>query len=189
VAKPARRRRSIEAHEAPVSCPGGRWGRRRTRVGECSYVLKAEDCYTALLRDDIDRVKPSARGEVTLTVSGHQLAAGWEIRPNHVWRNGRLFLICPRCLHRCTRLYLPLPTSWLACRKCWGLTYASRTLQNYKDSPFGRGRFARLFPTTQRAWSFMTTSKKRKLCLEASQARWEERKTLRESEASTGDMS
>src|SRR5262245_39142642 len=42
---------------------------------------------------------------------------------------------------------------WRA-RRCWGRTYPSRTLQNYKDSPWGRGMFARLFGTTQRDWAF-----------------------------------
>ena len=63
-------------------------------------------------------------------------------------------LRCPQCSLRCTRLYLPLNDSWLACRRCWGRTFPSRTLQNYKDSPWGRGMFARLFGTTQRDWAF-----------------------------------
>jgi hypothetical protein len=66
-----------------------------------------------------------------------------------VYRNsiGRLFLTCPRCQRPCTRLYVPLPSSWLACRGCWGLTYSSRTLLNYKDSPWGRGAFVSVFGT------------------------------------------
>lgn len=145
-------------------------------------LLRSESgSYTALLRDDVERVKPGARGEANVTVQKRKLTASWEIRPNKVWRNGRVFLICPRCERRCTRLYLPVVTSWLACRTCWGLTYASRTLQNYKDSPYGRGRFARLFPTTQRDWALMTTSEKRTKAMAASQTRWEARKALRES--------
>jgi hypothetical protein len=77
----------------------------------------------------------------------------WEVRQNAVWRRGRVFLRCPRCQRCCTRLYLPLETLWLACRRCWGLTYVSRQLQNYKDSFWGRGTIARMFGTTQRDWA------------------------------------
>jgi hypothetical protein len=78
------------------------------------------------------------------------LTANWEIRQNAVWQRGRVFLRCSRCRLLCTRLYMPLEESWLACRRCWGLTYASRTLQNYKDSLWGRGAIARMFGTSQR---------------------------------------
>jgi hypothetical protein len=32
-----------------------------------------------------------------------------------------------------TRLYLPTDHAWLACRRCWGLTYHSRTKNNYRE--------------------------------------------------------
>ena len=172
----AARRRWILPHEAAVSCPGGRWGRRRTRVTECWAVLRAEEVYTALLRDDASRVRPGATGTSTYTVEGREFNASWEVRQNAVWKRGRVFLQCPRCDTRCTRLYLPLCDSWLACRRCWGLTYASQTLQNYKDSPWGRGEFARMFGTSQRDWAFLTTYEKRTERLEASRERWGKRR-------------
>lgn len=175
-----RRPRQIGRGDAAVSCPGGRWGRRRTRVTECWAALRAEDNYTALLRDDATAVKPGARGTVTWTIGSgaesRSVSVGWEIRANGVWRRGRVFLACPRCDRRCTRLYLPLRDSWLACRRCWGLTYASRTLQNYKDSLYGRGAFARMFRTSQRDWALLATHEKSKERREASLQRWAKRK-------------
>ena len=32
-------------------------------------------------------------------------------------------------------------SSRIACRRCWGVTCSSRTLQNYKSSPYGPGSF------------------------------------------------
>jgi hypothetical protein len=57
----------------------------------------------------------------------------WFIRPNAIWRFGRVFLTCPRCLRTVTRVYLPTVGSSLACRTCWGLTYSSRQ-NSYKYS-------------------------------------------------------
>ena len=170
------------AYQARVHCPGGRWGPRRVRTSECHAVLKAEDFYTALLKDDSERLGPGCLGSGSATVSGRQHTAQWEVRSNSVWRRGRVFLICPQCLMRCTRLYLPLETSWLACRRCWGLTYGSRTLQNYKDTPWGRGMFRAMFGTTQRDWALMTTGEKRQLRSEASRERWKQRRSFRRRE-------
>jgi hypothetical protein len=172
-----RRRRSIRPeHGARVNCPGGRWGPRRVRTGECCAVLKAEDVYTALLADDAARLRPGSRGTGTISVAGRNHTAWWEVRSNAVWRRGRVFLLCGRCDRRCTRLYLPLETSWLACRRCWGLTYGSRTLANYKSTPWGRGRFSGLFGTTQRDWALLHTEERRQERSEASRQRWEKRR-------------
>ena len=38
-----------------------------------------------------------------------------------------------------------------------GLSYASRTLQNYKESVWGRGAFVQMFGTSQRDWAFLAT--------------------------------
>jgi len=67
---------------------------------------------------------------------------------------------------------MPLEESWLACRRCWGLTYASRTLQNYKDSLWGRGAIARMFGTSQREWALLATYEKRKQHRGTSRERW-----------------
>lgn len=78
--------------------------------------------YTVILRDDPSRAFPSASGEVSLLDS----RVRWEVRKNAIWRFGRVFLRCSQCSRRVTRLYLPTRGSWLACRTCWGLSYASR---------------------------------------------------------------
>lgn len=173
-----RRRRWITRAGAPVWCAGGRWGPRRVRVTECVSVLRAEDLYTALLKENASAVSPGAAGTASYTVEGGKFTAGWEIRQNAVWRRGRAFLCCSRCAKRCTRLYLPLASLWLACRRCWGLTYQSRALQNYKDSLWGRGAIARIFGTSQREWAFQTTAENRTARLERSRERWAERRQL-----------
>lgn len=173
-----RRPRRIRREEVSVWCPGGRWGPRRTRVTECYAVLRAEEVYTALLKDGSGPVRPEAGGELGWTLGGRQLSAKWTIRENAVWRCGRAFLICPRCALRATRLYVPTQDSWLACRRCWGLTYESRTLQNYKDSIWGRGAFAYMFGTTQRDWAQETTEERRQQRRQRSQERWNERREI-----------
>ena len=154
----------------------GRCGPRRVRVTECWSILRAEDVYTGLLQDDAARVAPGARGTATYTVEGRQFIASWEVCQNAVWTRGRVFLRCPRCCLRCTRLYIPLEDSWLACRRCWGLTYNSRTLQNYKNSLWGRGAIARMFGTTQREWAFWATHEKRQEQRRKSRNRWSQRR-------------
>lgn len=72
----------------------------------------------------------------------------------------------------------------MACRRCWGLTYVSRALQNYKESIWGRGQFAKAFGTTQREWSTFTTREKRRAQRKRSLERWSERKRLRLTEPS-----
>jgi hypothetical protein len=154
----------VTPSEAAVRCPSGRWGPRRTRTSECWATLRAEDWYTALLNDNAIAVRPGARGIGTFKFStGTAVTASWEVRANSVWRRGRVFFRCPRCAGLRTRLYLPLEHSWLACRRCWGLTYTSRTLQNYKDSIWGRGRFAWLLGTTQRDWALLRTHDRRQV--------------------------
>lgn len=115
-----------------MSCPGGRWGRRRVRVTECWYTLRAEVLYTELLESH-PSCGPGLAGSADLTIAARKLSFGWELRPNAVWGRGRLFLTCARCRRHATRLYLPREDSWLACRRCWGLTYESRQHRNYKD--------------------------------------------------------
>jgi hypothetical protein len=172
-----RRRRWVTRDHAPVWCPGGRWGPRRTRVTECRAILRAEEVYTALLEHNAAGVRAGARGTATYQLEGRgDVTASWEIRQNAVWRRGRVFLSCPRCCQRCTRLYLPLAHSWLACRRCWGLTYASRTLQNYKDSLWGRGDFARVFGTSQRDWAYQMTDDSRRERRRKAYDRWEVRR-------------
>jgi hypothetical protein len=125
------RRRYVTSEDAAVTC-AGRWGRKRVTVSQCCAVLAAEDVYTRLLRDavrpdSLTRMRPGASGYVDWSrPGGHAEPVGWELRPNAVWRFGRLFLTCPRCLRRATRVYVPTRDAWIACRRCWGLTYGSR---------------------------------------------------------------
>jgi hypothetical protein len=170
------RRRWITRADADVWCPGGRWGPRRTRVTECWATLRAEDFYTALLGRPGEKVSPGSHGSVSCTLRDRPLTADWELRQNAVWRFGRLFLKCPRCARRATRLYWPLETSWLACRRCYGLSYNSRALNNYKDSLWGRGEFARAFGTTQRQWAYERTDEGRSERQKASRERWATRR-------------
>ncbi len=169
-----RRPRRFTPGSALVSC-GGRWGRRRVRVTECLGVVRAEEVYSALVADDTIDVGPGDQGTAQVTLAGQRLPFGWELRQNPVWRLGRAFLRCARCTSLCTRLYLPTETSWLACRRCWGLTYPSRTLRNYKDSLWGRGLLARMLGTTQREWAYELAADARATRLQRAIQRREER--------------
>jgi hypothetical protein len=172
------RKRWISTHEASAWCSGGRWGPRRVRTNECWAILRAEELYDGLLREDTSAVKPGTRGSANYKFNNRDVTTTWEVRPNFVWRRGRVFLHCPRCGRRCTRLYMPLEDSWLACRRCWGLTYASRTLQNYKNSLWGGRAFAWMFGTTQREWAQSTTAEKRAERRLVSRNRWIERQSF-----------
>jgi hypothetical protein len=168
------RRRYVTREDAAVWCPSGRWGPRRVRVTECVSVFRAEDVYTALLReaDQLRPVRPGARGSVTFSIEGRTLSAAWEVRANAVWRFGRVFLRCSRCERLATRLYMPLAHSWAACRRCWGLTYESRQRANYRDC----GRFAGLGLTSRSAAQWQTLSERERRA-EAAAVRYAERRT------------
>lgn len=173
-----RRERRIYRGDAAVWCPGGKWGPRRTRVTECYSTLRAEVLYTALLKNSPAKVGAGAQGTATYTIAERSVTAQWEIRANAVWRCGRVFFRCSPCKRLCTRLYIPLEHSLPACRRCWGLSYVSRGLLNYKDSIWGRGPFARLFNTSQRDYALMRTHDRRQeRKLEAAE-RWTERRKL-----------
>lgn len=158
-------------------CPGGRWGGRRVRTNECQRI-DAERLYDKLIRQAArgHPVGPGSHGLATYRLHGRMRTVNWEVRPNAVWRFGRVFFRCPHCSQRCSRLYLPLPECEFRCRKCYGLSYASQTLQNYKDSIWGRGPFAVIFGTTQRDWSYMHTDERRKARQAATIDRWRKRK-------------
>jgi hypothetical protein len=125
--------------DAAVWCPSGRWGPKRVRVTRCWATLKAESVYTGLLRDNPARmtaragVRSPARGSLEWKLPGRPGEwVEWELRPNAVWRFGRLFLRCPKCSRPATRIYVPAEDAEAACRRCWGLTYESRQERNYK---------------------------------------------------------
>jgi hypothetical protein len=108
------------------------------------------------------------------TVAERTHRAGWQIRANGIWRFGRVFFECPECDRLATRLYLPANHLWLACRRCWGLTYDSRQ-NSYKRTgwaallgPIGesetyhareRRREPKWRCLESRAWCFARTSR------------------------------
>ena len=70
-----------------------------------------------------------------------------------------------------TRVYLPrVQVVGLACRSCWGLTYDSRAQHTYRDSPHGRGAWAKGFGVTQRDWAYMETDRERERRAEAARS-------------------
>jgi hypothetical protein len=132
-------RRYITSDEAPIS-KAGRWGPRRMQVDECWAVVKAEDVYDQLLDEQLPALQSGATGVIkapTGRYCGHRdISVAWEVRANALWRFGRVFLRCPRCRQRVTRIYLPVSSSEPACRTCYGLTYESRQRLNYKARGF-----------------------------------------------------
>jgi hypothetical protein len=120
------------ALDARVHCPRGRWGPRRVRVDECEVAFCAETLYDLFIR--IGATPIPVTGTLVHTYAGRELATSWWRTENVVWRYGRVFLVCPRCREQRTRLYVPVAGASVACRSCWGLTYASRTRYNYKSS-------------------------------------------------------
>ena len=124
--------------DAAVWIESGRWGPKRVKVSQCWATLRAEDVYTGLLRDDSKRARPGARGVLSWTLSAeHTVEVAWELRANAVWRFGRVFLTCPACNRRATRIYIPGENFPARCRRCFGLTYESRQERNDK---VGRSR-------------------------------------------------
>jgi hypothetical protein len=168
-----RRRRYVIPHEVKAWCPG-RWGPRRVRVTECAHTIKAEDIYTEMLREGLD-MKPGLSGRLRVTrQDGVELQFNATVVNNAVWRRGRVFLICPCCSGRCTRLYMPRLDSLLACRQCWGLTYESRQHANYKDSG---PRWAGVFGTHRELAMFQTCGARDRRKY-AALTRWAERRAL-----------
>ena len=93
--------------------------------------------------------------------------AGWTGLPN----------LSDSVLSTVHRAYVPTSESWLACRRCWGLTYVSKTLYNSKNSLWRLGPFARIIATTQREWALGATEERRGQGREGSREHWEERRT------------
>jgi hypothetical protein len=165
-------RRYIEPNVHAKVWSTGRWGPRRVRVSQCDDVLTAEAVYAALIGDDARAVHPGATGHVS-GVGG--VTATWEVRPNRVWRRGRLFLRCNGCQRLCARVYQPVEGEAFACRSCWGLTYPSR-LFNYRNKPVGRGPFGQAMGITQRQLALVTTARNRRERRARSRERWAARR-------------
>src|SRR5262245_54596721 len=131
-----RLRRYSLPNQAPVWVPSGRWGPRRARVEQCAAVLGAELVYHRAICDG-QTFGPGSHATLTRKPHGDS-GPSWEIkaevRPNAVWRRGRMFLCCPRCFRRATRLYVPVNGLEPRCRNCWGLAYES---QSWSYKPVG----------------------------------------------------
>lgn len=90
-----------------------------------------------------------------------------EAVPNAVWRRGRLFLRCPRCSGRVTRLYIPKAGLQPGCRRCWQLNYWSQSW-SYKAC----GAFGALFGPV----AYVTTDSRRDERQRAARVRYEQRR-------------
>jgi hypothetical protein len=124
-----------------VATASGRWGRRRARVSECYGVVRAEEAYTDLLRAGAP-LAPGWSTDMDVRLGGETFSVSFCVLPNAGWRCGRLFMVCAGCDRRCTRLYWPVASFlYLACRRCFGLTFASRTKRNYKSRRVDRFGF------------------------------------------------
>jgi hypothetical protein len=168
-----RRQRLAKPGTLRTWCASGRWGYRRVRVSECAAVLTAEHLYTLLLRIDGPHVHPGMRGQAEWTLGGVSHRVGFELRPNAVWRFGRVFLVCPHCETRATRLYVPTTDARPECRRCWGLTYSTRQFRNYKDV----GLFSTL-GLTARSFAESEAETVREQRREAASKRSEERRAI-----------
>jgi len=168
-------RRYVHPGDVAVWCASGRWGPRRIRVTECWVTVTAEAAYTALLRDGVSKARAGFVGVLAWTFGGRAEWLRWELRPNAVWRFGRLFLRCPKCERRVTRIYLPTAATVAACRRCWGLTYTSRQRFNYKRSR-SLARVTGLGLLSTREWITLVARTRR--ADEAKARYWERREIL-----------
>jgi hypothetical protein len=116
----------------------GRRGRRRVRVSQCAATLEAEMIYGRLIEEG-RAIGPGWHDTLAWQPHGPRRPS-WpikaEVRPNSVWRLSRLFLRCPHCQRRATRVYIPVEGLPPRCRTCWGLSYASQA-ENYKRTAHG----------------------------------------------------
>lgn len=159
----------------------GRRGPRRPRVEESRHVVRAEDVYTRLLEKGGGEACHLALGDVWV----------WfrvEVRPNAVWRHGRVFLVCPSCGGRRTRLYLPTAGAILACRMCFGMSYQSHGLRNYRDTPDGHDAFSRAFGLTQRDKAHEAARDVAEARRIASEQRWAARRSLHQQTQTIKDV-
>lgn len=125
------RRRCVTPGTVPVWVSSGRWGPRRARVEQCT-TLRAELVYHQALCAG-EPLCPGSRLELTWRPDSDEhlgTGASWpidaEVVCNAVWRRGRVFLLCPGCRRRVTRVYIPVKGLQPRCRQCWGLAYESQ---------------------------------------------------------------
>ena len=133
---------------------------------------------------------PGDTAELQMTLADghgtHVRRVQCEVAANAVWRRGRVFFRCDRCAERCTRLYVPLPDSPIACRRCWGLSYPSRQ-RNYKGAGLfgtGAGLFGG-FGLTHRGIAILMTAGEQERRKVAALARYGERRPFLTGRVST----
>src|SRR5262245_7881471 len=126
----------ITPGDVPVWVSSGRWGPRRARVEECDSILRAEIAYGQFVCER-KKLGPGWRAIIAWRPRTDR-SESWDITAevvsNAVWRRGRLFLRCPHCARRATRLYVPVAGLQPRCRQCWGLNYGS---QSWSYKPIG----------------------------------------------------
>jgi len=121
-----------------VRCEG-RWGPRGLPDAECCAILTAEAVYTEILRGRMAATRPEDHGTADFG-RAFSCSVRWEIRPNAVWRFGRVFLVCPRCDHHVTRVYVPSERSDAAVSVGGSRTAHGRTATSVRDGPHCSGR-------------------------------------------------
>jgi hypothetical protein len=166
-----RLRRYIIPGQVPVWVSSGRWGPRRARVGQCAAIVAAELVYGKLVCDGT-KFGPGWRAMLSWKPHG-DTGRSWDIKAevlaNAVWRRGRLFLRCPHCDQRATRLYVPVVGLEPRCRRCWGLSYESQSW-SYK----GTGFWGRLMGPLAHATTIERRAERRR----ASRARYDARRAF-----------
>jgi hypothetical protein len=116
----------------------------------------------------------AAARRVETGAHGQEWEVQRQLRPNPVWRLGRLFLCCPRCSRHCARLYMPVGHLRPECRRCWGLTYDSRRA-NYRRALTG---FLGEQGISSSAWERSATLERRRAQRASSAARQDARHHL-----------
>jgi hypothetical protein len=162
------RRRYVTPGSVPVWISSGRWGPRRARVEQC-VTLAAELVYHQMVCEG-PPFGAGSRATLTWTPNGSSKSwpIGAEVVANAVWRRGRLFFRCPACQRRAARLCVPVADLEPRCRRCWGLSYESRSW-SYK--PTGFLKF--LGPI-----AYVTTQHRREHRREAAQERYRQRRAF-----------
>jgi len=123
------------------------------------WSTKASVVYTELLEAGA-ALAPGWSSDMHAIADGSTFCFYAELRRNAVWRRGRVFLRCPSCRSRRTRLYVPTSDVWLLCRCCWGLSYSSRR-NNYRDTAPNR-RWLGPWALTHRIKTALQTGRRRK---------------------------
>ena len=172
------RRRSISRQDAPVWCPGGRWGGRRVRTNECQMRVRCEDLYVALLREQ-------PKGNVSVQGAAERLPIGsrganWLSRGRHApIRSGgsvECFLGALNASGSALGSICPALTQTSAVAGVGDCRMPPRRYKTTKSRLGAEGRLRRMFGTTQRDWAYETTNERRGERRAECEKRWNKRK-------------